>query len=826
MRISVKKMKIIKLLYLTFLIGFFLSPEAYGQKKRTELADKAYADQQYYVAIDRYKKVYSKIKNNKAEKGRVAYQIADCYRLVNDRKKAAPAYKRVLRMDYQRKEPLALLYYADALKSLGEYEEAILNYDLYTERVPDDPRGRDGAESCRLALEWLEQSSKYSVENLKKINSKTDDFAPTFSDKFYNSVIFTSTRDGVTGKGMDEWTGQNFSDLFAAKLDRKGAWSTPVLIEKEKVINSEANEGVATFDTDFRNMYFTRCSNMKGEKKGCQIYKSSASGKSFGNPSLIALFSDTSVTVGHPALSEDELMMIFSTDKEGGYGGKDLWMAKRKDKDGEFSVPVNLGSVINTVGDEMFPFLRHDTVLYFASDRHLGMGGLDIFKCSLVDDEWSAPVNLRPPINSNGDDFGIIFRPEEESGFFTSNRPGGRGGDDLYSFIEPPLEYTLKGVVKDDLTLLYIEGAKVKLIGSNGTSIEAKTDPKGYYNFGKTQIAPNTSYEIIVDKNNYFTVSGKITTVGEEGSKDFVRDFMLEPIPAEPIVLPDILYELDRWELLPQYQDSLQGLIQTLDENPTIIIELASHTDARASEEYNDILSQRRAESVVNYLIERGIDPERLVAKGYGERVPRTLKKDYKKDDFFFPAGTTLTEAYIDSLKTMQYKEAAHQLNRRTEFKVLSKDFIPKTKIEDITTTAQIDIVTDLQKEDRIAFTPGKGESIVAPCVVNDHTIMFTYLKSARGFSISANEALNLLKVGAISKNDFEGDPNAILVEGNILDRSVLNIREMRIGSKTVNDLKITVIQDLEMPMLFGESILQQFGKFTISKETSEIIFE
>lgn len=819
-------MRIIKIIYFIFLAGLFIAPEAYGQKKKTEAADKAYADQQYHVAIDRYKKVYSKIKNNKAEKGRVAYQIADCYRLVNDMKKAAPAYKRVIRMDYQRKDPLVLLYYADALKVLGNYEEAITYYDQYTERVPDDIRGRDGAESCRLVVEWLEQSSKYKVENLKKINSKTDDFAPTFSDKFYSSVIFTSTRDGVTGKGMDEWTGQNFSDLFAAKLDRKGTWSTPTLIDKEQKINSEANDGVATFDSDFKNIYFTRCGNLKGEKRGCQIYKATASGKSFGNAQLISLFSDTSVTVGHPALSEDELIMIFASDKEGGLGGKDLWIAKRKAKDGEFSVPVNMGSVLNTIGNEMFPFLRHDTILYFASDRHLGMGGLDIFKSTLVNDEWTTPVNMRPPINSSGDDFSIIFRPEEESGFLTSNRADGRGGDDLYSFIEPPLEYTLKGVVKDDLTLLYIEGAKVKLIGSNGTSIEAKTDPKGYYNFGKTQISPNTSYEIIVDKDNYFTVSGKITTVGEEGSKDFVRDFMLEPIPAEPIVLPDILYELDRWELLPQYQDSLQGLIQTLDENPTIIIELASHTDSRASEEYNDILSQRRAESVVNYLIERGIDPERLVAKGYGERVPRTLKKDYQKDNFFFPAGTTLTEAYVDSLKTLEYKEAAHQLNRRTEFKVLSKDFIPKSKIEEIPATAQIDIVTDLQKEDRVPFTQAKGESITAPCVVNGYTISFTYLKSARGFSISGEAALGLLKGGFISKNDFEGDPNTILVEGTILDRSVFNIKEMRIGNKTVNDLKITVIQDLEMPMLFGESILQQFGKFTISKETSEIIFE
>lgn len=819
-------MRIRRHIFFLIILSLLITPVAFGQKKRTELADKAFADQQYYVAIDRYKKSYSKIKNNKAEKSRVAFQIAECYRMVNDTRRSEPAYKRVIRMDYQRKEPIALLYFADALKANGDYEEAILQYELYTERVPEDPRGPDGAESCRLAMEWLEQSSKYEVENIKKINAKTDDFAPAFSDSFYTSIIFTSTRDGTTGKGLDEWTGQNFSDLFAAKLDRKGAWSTPVLIEKDQIINTEANEGVATLNNDFRRIYFTRCSNLKGEKRGCQIYQASVSGRSFGNPQLVSLFSDTNVTVGHPTLSDDDQIIIFSSDKEGGYGGKDLWMAKRKGKDGEFGVPVNLGPVINTMGDEMFPFLRHDSTLYFASDRHLGMGGLDIFKSSLVNDEWTQPVNLKPPINSYGDDFGIVFRPEEESGFLTSNRSGGRGGDDVYAFIEPPLEYTLAGVVKDDLTLLYVEGAKIRLIGSNGSSYEAKTDPKGYYNFGKTQIVPNTSYEIIVDKDNYFTTTGKITTVGEEGSRDFIRDFMIEPIPAEPIVLPDILYELDKWDLLPQYQDSLQGLIQTLDQNPTIIIELASHTDARATEEYNDILSQRRAESVVNYLIERGIDPERLVAKGYGERVPRILKKDFNKDDYFIAAGTTLTEAFIDSLPSLEYKEFAHQLNRRTEFRVLSKDFIPKSKIEEIPTAAKIDIVTDLKQEDRIPFTIGKGEAIIAPCVVNGYTISFTYLKNARGFSISVNAALNLLKEGAISKNDFEGDPNTILAGGTIADRSTLTIKEMRIGNNMVNDMKVTVIQDLEMPMLFGEPILQQFGKFTIDTEKAEIVFE
>jgi len=473
----------------------------------------------------------------------------------------------------------------------------------------------------------------------------------------------------------------------------------------------------------------------------------------------------------------------------------------------------------------MFPFLRNDTVLFFASDRHIGMGGLDIFKSSRVDEEWADPENLKPPINTNYDDFGIIFRPEEESGFFASNRRGGRGGADVFSFIKPPLEFTLAGVIKNDLTLQFVEGASINLVGSNGVSLIGKTDPKGYYNFGKTQILPNVSYEIIVNKENYFNTSGKITTVGVEGSKDFERDFLLQPIPEEPVVLPDILYDLDKWDLKPQYQDSLQGLIATLNQNPTIIIELASHTDSRATDEYNDILSQRRAESVVNYLIERGIDPDRLLAQGYGERSPRTLHRDMLRDGFEFKDGTVLTEDFIISLESNEEMEAAHQLNRRTEFEVLSTDFIPKASIEEIATTTEIDIVTD-PDENVVKFTPGLGEAITAPCIVNGYTMVFSYIKNARGFNISIDEALNLLKEGAITKNDFEGDVNEVLANGTIADRSVFYLAEVRIGDNRVYDVPATVIHDLDVPILFGEAALKMFGDFRINHDKSEIIFE
>jgi peptidoglycan-associated lipoprotein len=818
-------MKFIRILIAGLILGMVLPSGVYAQKKRTQVADQAFLEQHYTVALDRYKKAYSKVRKDKSEKSRIAYQIAECYRLINDTKKAEAAYQRVIRMKYQRKEPLAYLYLADAMKSNGKYEEAITEYNNYAEKVPEDQRGHEGAESCRLAVGWDTIPSKYKVDEIARINSKADDFAPCFADKFYSSIIFTSTRDGSTGKETDEWTGQKFSDLFYTKVDKKNTWSTPVLIEKEGKINTQANEGVAAFNKDFSQMYFTRCEYIEGANKTCQIFVTSAKGKSYGAPKWVSLGNDTTITVGHPALSSDELMIIFSSDRAGGIGGKDLWMATREKADGDFGRPVNLGPKINTVGDEMFPFLRGDTVLYFASNRLPGMGGLDVFKSTLKDEEWGAPVNMKPPINSSSDDFDLVFRQDQESGFFSSNRKGGRGGDDVYAFIQPPIIFKLSGVVKDELTLLYIESARIKMVGTDGSSVEAKTDTKGFYSFSESQIKQNTTYELVVTKDGFFNTNGKITTVGLEGSKDFIQDFMLQHIPTEAIVLPEIRYDLNKWDLKPQYQDSLQGLIRTLDLNPTLVIELAAHTDARNTFEYNDILSQKRAESVVNYLIERGIDPERLVAKGYGERVPRTLAKDMTVNGYTFKTGVKLTETYIDSLPTVEEREAAHQLNRRTEFRVLRNDFIPKATIEEVAPSAKVDVIVN-PEEDIVKFTPGTGEAIIVPCIMNGYAENFTYITGTKGLNISLDFALKMLKDGAITKNDFEGDVTKILAEGTIVDRAAFYIKEIRIGNKTVNDVAATVIHNQEVPVVMGENTLKMFGNYKINKEKSEISFE
>ncbi len=808
---------------LSFLLIFLFSvPEVSAQSRRMAAADDAFNSFQYNVAATRYKKAYSRTKS-RAEKDRISFKMAESYRMMNNTKRAEVNYRRMINSDFASKNPIAYLNYADMLMASEKYDMAKEYYARYAEAVPEDPRGPNGVQACNMVQEWIENPTKYTVTNIKKVNSKADDFAATYSDKFYNAIVFTSTREGSTGKGLDGWTGQNFSDIFQSRQDRKEEWSEPTLAEAEGKLNTNANEGAPVFNTSFSTMYYTRCGNEENEGSNCKILVVKRTGRGWGEPQELDLSSDSTVTNGHPAISSNEFTIIFSSDRSGGQGGKDLWISTRSSVSDKFKKPLNLGELINTPGDEVFPFIRNDTTLYFSSNGHPGLGGLDIFKSVKRDDNWTKPVNIEVPMNSNGDDFAMVFKPGEDAGVFTSNRKGGRGGDDIYTFSNPPLVFTLAGTVKDDRTLQFVPMASVKLVGSDGSSVESKTDPKGYYSFSKSQIKPNTTYELTVVKENYFNKKARETTVGLDKNKDFVIDFMLEPIPEKPVVLPDILYDLAKWDLKPQYQDSLQGLIKTLLDNETIVIELAAHTDARDSDERNDILSQRRAESVVNYLIERGIDPARLVAKGYGERVPRTLARDIRKDGILLNEGTILTESYIDSLKTVPEKEAAHALNRRTEFRVLSKDFVPKAKNQEF---SQQKVEIKVNPEDNIVqLQTGKGSSLLLPVVVNGKTTEMMLDPNDRGFIFSLPEAQKLLQNGTITKDDFVGDATKILADGGIADRAVFKIKEIRLGPRTASNIEASVSHKLTEGVIIGESTLSTLGRFKIDQEKKTLTF-
>jgi len=807
-------------LILIFLISGF---DSFSQNKHSKAADDAFTDQMYLQALQRYQKAYSKVKSNKAERDRISFRMAECYRMMNNTKRSEVAYKRCLSIKYFTKEPRVYLYYADALKSNGNYEEAIKQYEAYKEKVPGDPKADLEIESCKLAKEWMANPSKYDVRWEKNLASREDDFAPAYADRKYGSIIFTSDRDAATGREVDNWTGLEFSDLFFSRIDRKGEWSKPVLADEAGMLNSKANDGVGKFNPRFSAYYFTRCWNDPKKKNGCAIFKVSRQGQTaWGEPEKVDLGGDSSYVFGHPTISNDETI-YFSAELPGGYGGKDIWMTKKKVK-GSGYAKENLGPEINTSGDELFPFIRSDSILYFASNGLPGMGGLDIFRSVKTNGKWSKPENMKYPINSQADDFGIVFNMDEpEQGLFSSNRPGGKGKDDIYSFIVPPVYFTLEGTVTDDRTLQPLPGASVRIVGTNGRALEDMTDDKGFYSFNKNQISVNTTYEILVTKKDYFNEKGKETTVGIEKSKDITRNFILKPIPKKPVVLPDILYDLAKWDLKPQYKDSLQGLIETLDANETIVIELASHTDSRDSDERNDILSQKRAQSVVDYLISRGIDPDRLIAKGYGERVPRTLTKDITKENFIFKSGMVLTDSLINLLPNVPVKEAAHQLNRRTEFSILRNDFIPKTKIGK-TVPSKIELVVNPQ-ENNVSFNPTKEGYDEAECFINGTALIFFYDSKEKEFYISPDYAMKLLKDGAIDKNDFQGDITKIIGEGTIADKAVFNIREMRIGRNTVKDIPVMVNRKIAM-VRFGDSILKKFGAFSVDTKTNLIIFE
>jgi peptidoglycan-associated lipoprotein len=817
-------------IHILSLVLFFtvLSPMvSTAQNRQLEAAEATFETGKYTVAIDKYKKAYSKARKNRSEKAYISYKIGECYRYTNEMRRAEAQYKRSYRGNYHKEDPILLLRFADALRFNEKYDDALEIYNEFLEVKMDDPRALAGKASCELAQKWLESPSNHQIENQKQINSREDDFAPTWADNVFNSIIFTSNRDGATGKATDEWTGLSFSDLFITKKDVKGKWSEPVLIEEGEVINTDANEGTAVMNAQANRLYFTRCAESSEDGsgfRGCQIYVSKRTGMSFGEPEHVNLGGDSTDVNGQPAISEDELTLIFASERKGGKGGKDLWYATRETKSGEFSRPINLGMAINTEGDEYFPFLKNDTTLYFASNGHPGLGGLDIFVATKKDGKFTDPQNIGSPMNTNYDDFGIIFIPGKEEGYFSSNRKGGRGGDDIFYFIEPPLEFTLSGVVKDEQTLQFIEGAIVKLVGSDGSSIQSRTDPKGYYNFGPSQFKPETTYDITVTKPDYFNTTAKETTAGVERSKDYVRDFILQPIPEEPIALPEILYDLAKWDLKPQYQDSLQGLIQTLDANPTLKVELAAHTDARGTPESNDILSQRRAESVVNYLIERGIDPDRLVAKGYGERTPLVLRKDVTRDGFTFTEGTVMTEEYIESLSSEAEKEAAHQLNRRTEFSVLSKDFVPKSQISTGETSTTIAIVEN-PDQNRIPFTKDARGMIQAEMIINGITMQFVYDKRGTFAQISQDKALEMLKEGLIRKDDFEGNADELIGDGYIADKAKFNIKTLRLGNTTIENVTVTVNYRLTKPLIIDQNTMSRFGNFTIDEAENMIIF-
>jgi peptidoglycan-associated lipoprotein len=625
---------------------------------------------EYYKAIERYRKATRKEKDRE-KRMLYAFQTAECYRYIGDYERAELYYKNAIRRGYA--DDVALLYHADMLRATQQYESSIETYRAFLDSVPGDERGMAGLESIRKTQEWVANPTRHIINPIKELNSRESDYSPVFVAGRDNEVIFTSSRKSVTGKRESMITGQGYTDLFRSTFGvQKQKWEVPKLLDESLMINTEDEEGAATLSSTGEQMIFTRCRYDKNQPLGAELFSTSQSRGSFSEPIKVQVVGD-SIVAAHPALNEDESMLYFVSDMEGGFGGKDIWVAEKNG--GSFSNPVNMGELINTPGDEMFPYVRDNGELYFASNYHLGMGGFDIFVATKNEEGKWKVENMGSPVNSPADDFGIAYVKSEDKGMFTSNRKGSRG-DDIYSFLVPPKIYQVEGDVFDKENNTHIDGATVRIIGTDGTNMKMRTQNGKF----KMKLKPDTEYVFAAFKDGYLRDKASASTIGLADSKDFVFELYLTPTDS-PIKVDNINYEFASFELLPESKIALDTVYQVLVFNPTITIELMAHTDYVGSDKANFDLSQKRAQSVVDYLIEKGISPQRLVAKGYGETWPKVITREIAKQHEFLKRNDELTEDFIKKL-TPEQQQIANAINRRTEFRVLSTDFIEKFDAE------------------------------------------------------------------------------------------------------------------------------------------------
>lgn len=653
------------------IIMIFVSIGAISQNKLHERGDKAFETGEFYKAVEIYLEAYKKAVS-KTEKSEIQFKTAECYRILNNTVKSESFYRKAIMKGYQ--NPLALLYFADALKNNEKYEEAEQEYKKYRELVPDDASGEVGERSCKLSAEWLEKPTRYTIEAMPIINSKVYDFSPAYATADFKTIYFTSTRGGGASSKINPVSGEFYSNIFASTFTKKLEWSEPEPLND--TINSVFDDASPSLSPDGSELFFNRCRQEKNKISGCQIYHSVRSpGGDWESTSIIDIFGD-SIDVVHPAISHDGKKLYFSSNKLIGQGNYDIWVMEREAKGSPWGKPKNLGKDINTIGNEVNPYIRKDGTLYFSSNQHLGMGGLDIFKAVPQPSGSWIIENMKHPINSASDDFGIIFMGDEEKGFFSSRRRiyGAKGSDDIFRFELPPLEFSLQGKVRDANSDKPISGAKIKIICSDGSpDVDLMSLEDGSF---KNTLKKNTDYLFIVSKDGYLKGKGKVSTYTLDDSYTFMNDVKLAPLNTS-IDLPNIFYDFGDWKLREESKTELENLVATLKSNPNITIEIGSHTDMIGNDADNLVLSHKRAQSVVDFLISKGIPHERLTAKGYGETTPKTITEKLSKNSIF-DIGGVLSPDFINTLDTDEEKEAANQINRRTDFKVLRVNYIPK----------------------------------------------------------------------------------------------------------------------------------------------------
>lgn len=626
-------------------------------------ADAQFQRGEYYDASVTYKKVYNKLrkKEERPQRGEVAFKMGRCYRLLNMSARASAAFQNALRYEYPDSTTHFML--AQALHADGKYAAALRSYDKYLEFCHDDSLAINCAEGCRTAQEIRARGSRYVVKQAKLFNSRRADFCPMYLGADCDQIYYTSTTEKATGDKKSEITGMKNADVFFSKKNEKGEWERPEPVEGE--LNTEFDEGIVAFSPDAQTMYLTKARRELNAPTSVEIYTSTRSDAKWSAPVKFEITADTLSTFGHPAVSPDGEYLYFVSDMPGGYGGKDIWRISLKERQGSL---VNLGPNINTEGNDDFPYVRSDGSLYFSSDGHPGMGGLDIFRAKAVGDpadlRWKVE-NMGFPINSAGDDFGITFGKGED-GFFSSNRGDARGYDHIYSFEYDPVRITIEGLVmdKDEEP---VKNAIIRIVGNDGSNQKEVARDDGSFSFA---LQRGVKYVMLAGAKGYLNQKQEFASDSTMEDANYWVEFILPSI-SKPSVVENIFYDYDKADLRPESKTALNELIAVLHDNPNVTIEMASHTDRWGSDAYNINLSERRAKSVVDYLVENGISRDRLQPHGYGKSRPKTVTKRIARLYPQFKEGDILTEEFIKTLSE-EDQQAADQINRRTEFSVLS----------------------------------------------------------------------------------------------------------------------------------------------------------
>ena len=633
-------------------------------------ADEAYDRGEYFDAATIYRKLYNRY-NRKEDawlRGELAFQLGMCHLKLNQGNRASAAFQNAIRYEFE--DSTTLLRLAQAQQLEGQYTAAIKSYNEYLAMFPNDWEARVGKRGCELAPMLKEEGSRYIVKQNKLLNSRRADYCPMYLDKNMEYIYYTSTNEKSTGELRSEITGTKKGDIYFTKKDEKGAWSRPEVVDGG--LNTEHDEGAAAFSPDGSTMYLARAVRQDWPTT-VEIYTSTRSEAKWSAPQKFEITADTLRNYSDPSVSPDGQWLYFASDMPGGQGGTDIWRINLKDKHGTLE---NMGPQINTKGNERYPNMRTDSLLYFSSNGHPGMGGLDLFVAKLQPrdekdktamDRWVIE-NMGVPMNSSGDDFGITFG-QGESGMFSSNRGDARGYDHIFDFIKPDLQIWISGYVvdKDDEP---VPNAVIRIVGDDGSNQKTAVKPDGSFRF---DLQRGVKYAMLAGAEGYLNARQEFVSDDAEEDAEYNVDFILAATFKAQII-ENIFYDFDKAVLRDESKLALDSMVMLLKDHPNIVIEMASHTDRVGSAKYNQGLSQRRAQSVVDYLIESGIPRERLKPAGYGESRPKTVTKRIHSKYPQFEEGVTLNEEFIKTL-SKEDQEAADQINRRTEFTVLDTSY-------------------------------------------------------------------------------------------------------------------------------------------------------